>query len=90
MHGEAFGEGQDHYPVGPMVEGAKENLKTLGRGEGCLEGKVLYRGGIRRWRMGLAISLLAGEAASLLLSRRMVPTLYYLSERRKYEKKSGE
>jgi len=40
--------------------------------------------------MGLAISLLAGEAASLLLSRMTVPTLYYLSERRKYEKKSGE
>ena len=39
--------------------------------------------------MGLAISLLAGEAASLLLSRMTVPTLYYLSERRKYEKKAG-
>ena len=26
---------------GPMVEGAKENLQTLGHPEGCLEGKVL-------------------------------------------------
>jgi multidrug efflux pump subunit AcrB len=39
---------------------------------------------------GLAISLMAGEVASLLLSRMTVPILYYLSERRKYEKESGE
>jgi transposase len=41
VHGEAFGEGQDHYHVGPMVEGAKENLKALGHPEDCMEGKVL-------------------------------------------------
>ena len=41
VHGEAFGEGQDHYHVGPMVEGAKENLEALGHPEDCLEGKVL-------------------------------------------------
>jgi transposase len=41
VHGEAFGEGQDHYHAGPMVTGAKENLKTLGHSEDCLEGKVL-------------------------------------------------
>jgi multidrug efflux pump subunit AcrB len=34
---------------------------------------------------GLAISLMAGEVASLLLSRMTVPVLYYLSERKKYE-----
>ncbi len=34
---------------------------------------------------GLAISLMAGEIASLLLSRMTVPILYYLSERRKHE-----
>jgi multidrug efflux pump subunit AcrB len=33
---------------------------------------------------GLAISLMAGEIASLLLSRTTVPILYYLSERRKH------
>src|SRR5215475_5217206 len=33
---------------------------------------------------GLAISLMAGEIASLLLSRTAVPILYYLSERRKH------
>jgi len=32
---------------------------------------------------GLAISLMAGEGASLLLSRMTVPILYYLSERKK-------
>jgi multidrug efflux pump subunit AcrB len=30
---------------------------------------------------GLAISLIAGEVASLLLSRMTVPVLFYLSER---------
>ena len=34
---------------------------------------------------GLAISLMAGEVASLLLSRLTVPILYYLSERKKHE-----
>jgi multidrug efflux pump subunit AcrB len=34
---------------------------------------------------GLAISLMAGEVASLLLSRMTVPILYYLIERRKHE-----
>jgi multidrug efflux pump subunit AcrB len=34
---------------------------------------------------GLAISLMAGEVASLLLSRMTVPILYYLSERKKHE-----
>ena len=38
---------------------------------------------------GLAISLMAGEVASLLLSRMTVPILYYLSERRRYEKRAG-
>jgi len=35
---------------------------------------------------GLAISLMAGEVASLLLSRMTVPILYYLSERRRYRR----
>ena len=40
---------------------------------------------------GLAISLMAGEVASLLLSRMTVPILYYLSERRSHGKeKRGE
>ncbi len=37
---------------------------------------------------GLAISLMAGEIASLLLSRMTVPVLYYLSERKKHEPES--
>ena len=31
---------------------------------------------------GLAISLMAGEVASLLLSRMAVPVLYYMAKRR--------
>ena len=34
---------------------------------------------------GLAISLMAGEVASLFLSRMTVPVLFYVSERKKYE-----
>ena len=33
---------------------------------------------------GLALSLMAGEVASLFLSRMTVPVLYYLSERKKH------
>jgi len=33
---------------------------------------------------GLAISLMAGEVASLFLSRMTVPILYYLSARKRY------
>jgi len=34
---------------------------------------------------GLAVSLMAGEVASLLLSRMAVPVLYYMQQRRHYE-----
>jgi multidrug efflux pump subunit AcrB len=37
---------------------------------------------------GLAISLMAGEVASLLLSRMTVPVLFYMSERKKHEQPS--
>ncbi len=40
VHGEAFGEGQDHYHLAPMVEGTKENLGAMGYPEDCLEDKV--------------------------------------------------
>jgi len=39
---------------------------------------------------GLAISLMAGEVASLLLSRMTVPVLFYLSERKKHAPTSPE
>ncbi len=39
---------------------------------------------------GLALSLMAGEVASLLLSRMAVPVLYYLSERRAQEQPARE
>ncbi len=29
VHAEAFGEGQDHYHIAPMMEGAKENMEAL-------------------------------------------------------------
>jgi hypothetical protein len=35
---------------------------------------------------GLAISLMAGEVASLLLSRMTVPVLFYMSERKQHER----
>ncbi len=39
---------------------------------------------------GLAISLMAGEVASLFLSRMTVPVLFYLSERKKHQRRSVE
>jgi transposase len=41
VHAEAFGEGQDHYHIGPMIEGAKENIEVLGYDEDYFEGKKL-------------------------------------------------
>jgi hypothetical protein len=35
---------------------------------------------------GLAVSRMAGEVASTVLSRRAVPVLYYMSERGKHTK----
>lgn len=41
IHGEAFGDSQDHSLIKPMVDGAKENIKDIGRGEDYFEGKIL-------------------------------------------------
>ena len=38
---------------------------------------------------GLAISLMAGEVASTVLSRMAVPVLYFMSERRDEDKRNG-
>jgi transposase len=39
--GEAFGAGQDHYHVPPMLDGAKENMEAVGQSEDYFEGKIL-------------------------------------------------
>ena len=41
VHAEAFGRGQDYAHGPPMLEGAQENLRSLGQGEECLAGKIL-------------------------------------------------
>ncbi len=41
VYAEAFGEGQDHYHVPPMMEGAKKSVRALGHGEDYFVGKVL-------------------------------------------------
>jgi len=41
VHAEAFGEGQDHYHIGSMIEGAKENMEALGYDDDYFEGKML-------------------------------------------------
>jgi transposase len=41
VHGEAFGHGQDHGHLAPMVDGAKENLHKIGYERDCLSGKTL-------------------------------------------------
>jgi len=40
VHAEAFGNGQDTGHIEPMIEGAKENVKAIGLGEGYFEGKT--------------------------------------------------
>jgi transposase len=41
VHGEAFGHGQDHGHVPPMLEGTLANLQSIGYGAECLTGKIL-------------------------------------------------
>lgn len=38
VHAEAFGSGQEHALMDPMIEGARRNLVAIGRPEDCLEG----------------------------------------------------
>ncbi len=40
VHGEAFGNGQDHGHVPPMLEGTLANLQCIGYGLNCLTGKI--------------------------------------------------
>ena len=40
IHAEAFGRGQDHAHGPPMLDGALENLKSLGHGEEYFAGKI--------------------------------------------------
>lgn len=39
VHAEAFGDGQDHYLIPPMLEGAKENMQAIGQPEDYFSGK---------------------------------------------------
>jgi transposase len=41
VHGEAFGNGQDHVHVPPMLNGALANLQSLGHEPDYFEGKIL-------------------------------------------------
>jgi transposase len=41
VHGEAFGNGQDHAHIPPMLTGALENLQSLGHESDYFEGKIL-------------------------------------------------
>ena len=40
IHGEAFGTGQDHDLVPPMLDGAKENVKAIDLGDDYFAGKI--------------------------------------------------
>lgn len=41
VHGEAFGNGQDHGHIPPMLTGALANLQSLGHGPDYFKGKIL-------------------------------------------------
>ena len=40
VHGEAFGNGQDHGHIPPMLAGALANLQSLGHGPDYFKGKI--------------------------------------------------
>jgi transposase len=41
VHAEAFGRGQDHENLAPMLDRAKKNMQAIGKGESYFEGKQL-------------------------------------------------
>jgi hypothetical protein len=41
VHGEAFGKGQDSRHLGPVVDGAKQNMREIGYGEDFFRGNCL-------------------------------------------------
>ena len=41
VHGEAFGDSQDHHHVPPVLDGAKENMMRVGYEKDCFHGKIL-------------------------------------------------
>jgi hypothetical protein len=41
VHGEALGRGPDNENLSPVVDGAKENLQSIGKPQDYFEGKVL-------------------------------------------------
>lgn len=40
VHGEVFGEAQDHHLIPPMLDGAKENMETIGQSGDYFAGKT--------------------------------------------------
>lgn len=40
VHAKEFGEGQDHH-IPPMLDGAKENIKEIGRSRDYFKNKIL-------------------------------------------------
>ena len=41
LYGEAFGDGQDHYHIPPVLDGAKGNMERIGYDEDYFEGTIL-------------------------------------------------
>ena len=41
VHAEAFGKGQDHHHIPPMLDGAKQNMTEIGQGGDYFEDKIL-------------------------------------------------
>jgi len=41
VEGEAFGSGQDHYHLEPVVTGAQENMEAIGKDDDCFKDAIL-------------------------------------------------
>jgi len=86
VHGEAFGKGQDSRHLGPMVDGAKQNMKEIGYAEDCFRGKRWLADAAYHSTTNLAKCVEEGLDAYIpdKLYRRRDPRLSPIRPRRKF------
>jgi transposase len=86
VYGEAFGKGQDGRHLGPMVDGAKQNMKGIGYSEACFRGTRWLADAAYHSRTNLAKCVEEGLDAYIpdKLYRRRNPMLSPMRPRTKF------
>jgi transposase len=86
VHGEAFGKGQDSRHLGPMVDGAKQNMKGIGYSKDCFRGTRWLADAAYHSTTNLAKCVEEGLDAYIpdKLYRRRDPMLSPIRPRRKF------